>query len=175
MEAAVMQVARIALALTAVVALACSDASTGVLESSDEKKNAAKVSGQSDTTIHIGGGGGGPVVPVPPATAVAEFDLTAVISGQLPGTDTSRVEAVAGAVVTLSRIGTVASDTLKPSVLIGSATTNANGSVSFPKLSTGYYRATIAAPASSPYADGAFFLGPPSVIDVRTTAKLARK
>jgi len=79
-----------------------------------------------------------PPVQTPPTTPpVATFDLNAVIVGFVGGSDTSKTEAIAGAVVKLSRIGGVSGDTLSQSVDAGSSVTNANGGASFKALPGG--------------------------------------
>jgi hypothetical protein len=91
-----------------------------------------------------------PPVQTPPP-AVASFDLGAVVVGTPVGPDTTKTEPIAGAVVKLSRIGTVTGDTLSQAIDAGSAVTDANGAVSFKSLPGGAYAVNIAPPAGSPY------------------------
>jgi hypothetical protein len=111
----------------------------------------------------------------PPAPVVASFDLNAVILGMLPGSDTSKSESIAGAVVKLSRVGGVTGDTLSQPVDPGSAVTDANGAVSFKALLGGSYAVNITPPAGSPYAALTTGFAPPRTSPMQLQFKLSRK
>ncbi|HEY4131163.1 MAG TPA: prealbumin-like fold domain-containing protein [Gemmatimonadaceae bacterium] len=88
-----------------------------------------------------------PTTPVPPA--VASFDLTAKIVARGAGTDTSVTTPLPGALVKLTRTGGVTGDTLATAIDAGSATTDANGVVSFKGLTGGSYMVDVTPPAGS--------------------------
>jgi hypothetical protein len=111
----------------------------------------------------------------PPPPVVASFDLNAVIFGMLPGSDTSKSEPIAGAVVKLSRVGGVTGDTLSQPVDAGSAVTDANGAVSFKALPGGSYAVNITPPAGSPYAALTTGFAPPRTSPMQLQFKLSRK
>jgi hypothetical protein len=111
----------------------------------------------------------------PPPPVVASFDLNAVIFGMLPGSDTSKSEPIAGAVVRLSRVGGVTGDTLSQPVDAGSAVTDANGAVSFKALPGGSYAVNITPPAGSPYAALTTGFAPPRTSPMQLQFKLSRK
>lgn len=111
----------------------------------------------------------------PPSPAVASFDLNAVISGMVPGSDTSKTEPIAGAVVKLSRVGGVTGDTLSQPIDAGSAVADANGAVSFKSLTGGSYAVSITPPAGSPYAGLITGFAPPRTSALQLQFKLSRK
>lgn len=111
----------------------------------------------------------------PPTAPVSSFNLTATVVGALPGADTSRTEVVSGAVVRLLRSGGVAGDTLANPVDAGSATTNANGVVTFSALPGGWYTIEVTPPAGSPYAAVKTGIGAPTTAEVSATFRLRRK
>ena len=116
-----------------------------------------------------------PPPPPPPPGPVAEFNMTVVAMGPIPGTDTSRTERVAGATVTLMRIGGINGDTLTTPVNAGTAVTNANGEARFTQLVGGSYSIRVTPPASSPYAEILTGIGPPRVSDFSIHVTLPRK
>jgi hypothetical protein len=111
----------------------------------------------------------------PPPPVVASFDLNAVIRGMLPGSDTSKAEPIAGAVVRLSRVGGVTGDTLSQPIDAGSAVADANGAVSFTSLPGGSYAVNITPPAGSPYAALTTGFAPPRTSPMQLQFKLSRK
>jgi hypothetical protein len=115
-----------------------------------------------------------PPPPPPPVQGVAEFTMTVVAMGAIPGTDTSRTERIAGATVTLMRIGGI-SDSLATPVPAGSAVTNASGEARFTKLAGGSYSIRVTPPASSAYAETLTGIGPPTLNDISVHVTLGRK
>ena len=116
-----------------------------------------------------------PPPPPPPPGPVAEFNMTVVAMGAIPGTDTSRTERIAGATVTLMRIGGISGDTLTPPVSAGSAVTDANGEARFTKLTGGSYSIRVTPPASSAYAETLTGIGPPRLNDISVFVTLQLK
>jgi hypothetical protein len=113
--------------------------------------------------------------PTPPEPGIASFDFNGKIVSQLAGSDTSKTAPVAGALVKLSRIGGVGGDTLSTSVDAGSATTDANGAISFKGLTGGAYAVDITPPAGSNLAAFRSGFGPPHDAVVNVTFKLQPK
>ncbi|HEY4306767.1 MAG TPA: hypothetical protein VGM82_20015 [Gemmatimonadaceae bacterium] len=107
--------------------------------------------------------------------AVASFDLMLTIGGALAGTDTSRNEIVVGATVHLLRTGGTTGDTLATSIDAGTATTSADGVVSFRGLAGGWYTIDITPPAGSPYAPMHTGMPAPRLTDMRMKYVLLRK
>jgi hypothetical protein len=116
-----------------------------------------------------------PPPPPPPVVGIAEFNMTVVAMGVIPGTDTSRVERVPGATVTLTRVGGVAGDTLSNPVSAGSAVTDANGEAKFAKLAGGSYTMRVTPPAGSAYAESQTGIGPPQRSDITVHVSLRRR
>jgi hypothetical protein len=116
-----------------------------------------------------------PPPPPPPPGPVAEFNMTVVAIGPIPGTDTSQTERVAGATVTLMRIGGISGDTLTTPVDAGSAITNANGEARFFQLVGGSYSIRVTPPATSAYAETLTGIGPPTLNDISVYVTLRRK
>jgi hypothetical protein len=127
----------------------------------------------ASATVNVVAAPAPPTVP-PAQPAVASFDLTATVVGALAGQDTSRTESVSGAKVHLMRTGGVTGDTLATAIDAGTATTDANGVVSFKKLTGGWYTVDITPPAGSPYAAIRTGFSAPRVTDVRATFVLRR-
>jgi len=92
---------------------------------------------------------------------VASFDLSFTVRGAVVGSDTSRTVPVAGASVTLSRIGGVTGDTLATPIAAGSGQSDANGVVKFTGLAGGSYSLTIVPPPGSGYLSVKSGFGPP--------------
>jgi len=115
-----------------------------------------------------------PPPPPPPPAPVTEFNLTVVANGALPGADTSRVERVAGATVTLERRGGISGDTLQTPEPAGSAVTDANGQAVFKKLVGGTYSIRVTPPAGSPYAETTSGFAPPRQSDITVPVTLRR-
>jgi hypothetical protein len=132
----------------------------------------ATVDGHSDSATVT-------VTPAPPVQTpppgVASFDLRAIIVGTVDGVDTSKTTPVAGARVTLTRIGSVTGDTLNPSIDAGSATTDANGAVSFKALVGGAYKVNISPPTGSPFGPAQTGFAPPRTDAVQLQFKLFKK
>ena len=116
-----------------------------------------------------------PPPPPPPVQGVAQFSMTVVAMGPIPGTDTSRTERIAGATVTLVRIGGINGDTLTTPVSAGSAITNANGEARFTDLAGGSYSIRVTPLASSAYAETLTGIGPPTLSDISVHVTLRRK
>jgi hypothetical protein len=116
-----------------------------------------------------------PPPPPPPPGPVAEFNMTVVAMGAIPGTDTSRTERIAGATVTLMRIGGISGDTLTTPVNAGSAVTDANGEARFIKLVGGSYSIRVTPPATSAFAETLTGIGPPTLNDITVHVTLQRK
>jgi hypothetical protein len=121
-----------------------------------------------------------PPPPPPPDTGrgprpVASFALNVLTVGVLPGPDTSATEPVGGATITVTRVATVAGDTLRPSVVAGTAVTNARGEVSFKDLPGGYYTVLATPPATSPYRVTTWGIAPPRTSEVNIRMVLFRK
>jgi Big-like domain-containing protein len=115
------------------------------------------------------------VQPSPSQPGVASFDLVVSVSGALAGADTSRKAAIAGALVKLTRVGTVTGDTLMTSVDGGSGTTDASGLVSFTRLTGGAYTVDITPPAGSSYDGIKTGFAPPHTDHVNFAAVLPPK
>lgn len=122
------------------------------------------------------------VVPAPqppptptPQPALASFDLNASIVGAASGTDTTKIQPVAGAVVKLLRVGGVNGDSLSQSIDAGSAVSDANGAVSFKGLVGGSYTVSITPPADSPFAPSSTGFGPPRSSPAQFQFRLLRK
>jgi len=116
-----------------------------------------------------------PPPPPPPPPAVAEFNMTVVALGPIPGTDTSRVERVAGATVTLMRRGGVSGDSLATPIAAGSAVTDARGEAKFTRLVGGTYSIVITPPAGSAYAETSSGIAPPRQSDISVNVTLRRR
>lgn len=108
---------------------------------------------------------------VPPAAA--SFSLTVTAVGVVPGADTSRVEPVAGTVITLTRVMGIAGDSLSPGVVVGTATADAAGVARFKNVPGGYYTILATPPAGSPYQKSTTGIAPPrtSEVSVRVTMR----
>lgn len=116
-----------------------------------------------------------PPPPPPPATpAVSSFNLTLTVAGTLAGPDTSQTELVVGATVKVTRVMSIQGDTLNPSVVAGTVTTDANGVASLQNLPGGYYSFVATAPAGAPYLTSQFAIGAPTVNDVRVRMVMRR-
>jgi hypothetical protein len=113
--------------------------------------------------------------PPAPAPGVSAFDLTVSVTGSVfSGPDTSNVTRVAGAIVTLTRVGDINGDTLTTAVPAGSGTTDANGNVSFKSLIGGSYTVEITPPAGSPYVPIKSGFYRPTVSDIHMTFTLQK-
>jgi len=113
--------------------------------------------------------------PQTPPPVVSSFTLSGVVSGHEPGLDTTKVEPVANATVTLVKIADVDGDTLKPSVTVTSATTDGAGSFRIENLAPAYYRIDVTAPVGSAYLDGVWGIGPARQSEVSVYIALRRK
>ena len=111
----------------------------------------------------------------PPPPAVASFDLSAVIVAGVPGTDTTKIAPIAGAVVKLSRIGGISGDSLSQAIDAGSAVSDANGMVGFKSLPGGSYAVKITPPAGSPYDVVSSGFAPPRTAAVQLQFRLPPK
>jgi hypothetical protein len=116
-----------------------------------------------------------PPPPPPPAAAVAEFNMVVVAMGPIQGADTSRVERVAGATITLTRRGTAAGDSLATPVEAGSAVADSRGEAKFTKLTGGTYSIRITPPAGSPYAETMSGIAPPRQSDITVNVTMQRR
>jgi hypothetical protein len=114
-----------------------------------------------------------PAPPLPPV--VASFDLNALVVGPTPGSDSTASQPIAGAVVKLASIGTITGDSLSQSIDAGSATTDANGLVSFKALPGGSYSVIITPPAGSPFDVIQTGFAPPRTSTVELKFKLFPK
>ena len=119
--------------------------------------------------------GGPSQPPPPPPDLVASFTLIGVVSGHQLGPDTTKVVAVADAAVTLVKFGEANGDTLKPSAVVATATTDAQGGFRMENLPPAYYRVDVKAPAGSPFGDGAWGVGPARQSEVRVYVALPRR
>ncbi len=113
----------------------------------------------------------------PTQQTVSQFNLSGVISGILPGTDTSHTEPIANATVTLYRLSVSADSLTTPAapVLIGTTTTDANGGYAFPNLASGAFQLTATPPSGSPYAAGSINFGTPNTTEAHVPLSLKRK
>lgn len=114
----------------------------------------ATLEGHTDSAVVVVGPpqSSPPPSPTPDSVhAVAQFDLTAIVYGRLPGADTSKTEIVAGATIKLRRTTDANGNTLTMPVDAGSAVTDATGTASFHALSGGAYLFEITPPGGSPY------------------------
>ena len=140
------RIAGVLAASIVLVALACSDSSTN--EPIRRTSNVGASGGTSADTATHGGGpvgsphdSGGPGKPTPPPQPVSSFTLL-VHAGtpRVGAADTLLTDPLAGAMVSVTQRGFVSSpgggqDTLTfTETLIATATTDANGDVSFPNL-----------------------------------------
>ena len=135
----------------------------------------ATVEGHSDSATVTVVPAPPPPPPPPPVQHVAEFNMTVVAMGAIPGTDTSRTERIPGATVTLMRIGGINGDTLATPVSAGSAVTNANGEARFTTLAGGSYSIRVTPPANSAYAETLTGIGAPTLSDISVHVTLRRK
>lgn len=135
----------------------------------------ATIDGRTDSAVVTVVSAPAPIPTPAPAPALASFDLSATILGMLAGTDTSKSEPIAGAVVRLTRVGSVTGDTLNPSIDAGSAVTDASGAVSLKGLTGGSYSVIVTPPAGSPYAVTMTGFAPPRSSPYQLQLKLARK
>jgi hypothetical protein len=111
----------------------------------------------------------------PPApTPVTSFDLTVTVAGALGGPDTSLTQSVAGASVAVTRVMDVHGDTLNPSILVGTITTDASGAATLKSLPGGYYTFLATPPSGSPYVKSSYSIGAPTSSDVRVRILLQR-
>ena len=121
-----------------------------------------------------------PPPPPPPDTGrtlpqpVASFTLNLVTLGLLPGPDTAATEPVAGTTIKLTRVAGVNGDTLNPSVVVGTATSNARGEASFKDVPGGYYTILATPPAGSPYKSTTTGFGPPRTAEVNVRIVMRR-
>jgi hypothetical protein len=109
----------------------------------------------------------------PPVTA--SVDVRVHVKGALPGTDTTNVENVAGAKVTLTRVVGTHGDTLLASEAVGTSVTDSNGMASFPGITAGSYTVQIDPPSGSPYNALSGGFGPITTNDAVLTFTLLRK
>ena len=110
-----------------------------------------------------------------PPPVAAQFTLNLKVVGRLLGADTSRTEPVPGATVVVTRYLGVRMDTLRPPVVVGTVTTDANGNASLANIPGGGYTFDVTPPAGSPYAKGFSGIGPPSGAAAYVTVALWRK
>jgi hypothetical protein len=152
-----------------------SDTGTIVGKALGTAKIYATVAGHTDsTTVTVTAA---PATP-PPTTlqpGVASFDMNVKVAAAVPGTDTSRTNPLAGAVVKLTRTGGVTGDTLATAIDAGSATTDANGNTSFKGLTGGAYMVDITPPAGSGLAAIKTGFAPPVDQTVNFTFVLRQK
>jgi hypothetical protein len=142
----------------------------------------ATVDGHTDSATIIVTAPVPPPPPPPPPTdsgkipqPVAKFALNVVVVGVLSGRDTSATEPVGGVTVTATRFTGVSGDTLNPSVLVGTAVTNAGGEVSFKDLPGGSYSIVATPAASSPYRGTSWVVLAPRSNEVNIRMVLQRK
>jgi uncharacterized protein YjdB len=100
--------------------------------------------------------------PVPDPSIVSSFALKLTTVGTLAGTDTSRVEIVPGATVTVTRTKSMTGETLATPVVVATLTTDANGAASVDNVPGGYYQLVATPPAGSPYVTTTASLGAPT-------------
>lgn len=128
-------------------------------------------SGKSgDTTITTGPQ---PSPQLPPI--VSSFALSGTLKGMEAGADTTLQDLVPNAGVTLVKTMSVSGDTLRPSVTVATTTTDAQGTYRFENLAPAYYRVEFTAPAGSPFADGAWAIGPARETEIILNVTLTRK
>lgn len=112
--------------------------------------------------------------PPPPPLAVSSFNLALMVYGPVAGTDTTKSQLVPGTIVTVTRVMGIHGDTLNPSVLAGTITTDANGAGALQNLPGGYYTFLATPPAGSGYEKSSFGIGPPTATDVKVRMVLQR-
>lgn len=132
--------------------------------------NAAGSKNGGDTTITTG-----PQTPPQLPPIVSSFTLSGTLEGMEAGPDTTLQEAVPNAGVTLVKTMSVEGDTLRPSVTVGTTTTDAQGTYRFENVASAYYRVEFSAPAGSPFTDGAWGIGPAREPEIVLNATLTRK
>ena len=124
----------------------------------------------SDTAIVSG-----PQTPPQLPPVVASFNLSGVVSGMEPGTDTTKQSPLPNAGVTLVKVAGVDGDTLKPSVTVARTTTDANGAYRLENLPAAYYRIDYTAPDGSPFSDRSWGTGPARATEIKINIALERK
>jgi hypothetical protein len=130
----------------------------------------------TDDSAHVDTATVGGPMPKPPVTPpVASFTLNGTVVGHEPGLDTMKVVAVPGAGVTLVRVADVDGDTLKPSVVVTTTTTDTQGHFRLENLPAAYYRVDVRAPEDSPFADGGWGVSLPTKSEVSIVIALQRR
>jgi hypothetical protein len=125
----------------------------------------------SDSTQNVPGTP--PPQPTPNAP-VAHFNLKVIALGAIVGADTSGAEKVAGAAVTVVRVGGIQGDTLATPETLGTGTTDANGEAAFAQLPGGFYTIRITPPAGSPYSETQSALFPPRYDNISVSVTMRR-
>ena len=156
-----------AAAIAVAAAAACSADSLDPAPSTDVQTTGPKRG--SDTAITTG-----PQTPPQLPPVVSSFNLSGVVYGMEPGSDTTRQVPLPNASVTLVKMMTVTGDTLVPSVTITSTTTDAQGAYRMENLAPAYYRIDFKAPAGSPFVDRAMAIGPARETEIKMSVALER-
>ena len=146
----------------------CSASGLDPSPSTDVKTTGSNKSG--DTTVTTG-----PQTPPQVPPVVSSFALSGTVYGMEPGTDTSRRAPAPNVGVKLVKTMTVEGDTLTPSVTVATTTADANGAYRLENLAPAYYRVEFTAPAGSPFADGAWAIGPARQTEIVVNVSLAQK
>jgi hypothetical protein len=154
-------------AIAVAAAAACSAGSLDPAPSTDVQTTGAKHG--TDTAITTG-----PQTPPQLPPVVSSFNLSGLVSGMEPGTDTTRQVPLPNATVTLVKMMTVTGDTLVPSVTITSTTTDAQGAYRIENLSPAYYRIDFKAPGGSPFVDRSMAIGPARETEIKVSVGLER-
>ena len=124
----------------------------------------ASVDGKSDSASIT-------VIPGPD-TLVTGYNLTLKIVGGISGADSSHIQVVPGATVTLTRYADVHGDSTSGVLQVGMALTDSAGTVSFRNVPNGYVGVVIVPPASSPYHRFTFSLLPQTVASLYATISI---
>lgn len=159
---------QLAILAAAVVIAACSGTET--LAPGPSTSLNGGTSHPNDTTVTTG-----PQNPPSPAPVVASFNLSGAVFGHEAGTDTMHTVPVAGATITLVKVGSVNGDTLNPSVTTATAITDAQGAYRIENLAPAYYRIDVTAPAGSPYENATSGIGPARETEIKVFVSLLRK
>ena len=106
---------------------------------------------------------------------VASFALSGTVQGMEPGADTTKQDPLPNAAVKLVKTMTVEGDTIAPSITVATTTTDAQGKYRLENLPPAYYRIEFSAPPGSPFADGAWAIGPARQTEIVVNVALARK
>lgn len=124
-----------------------------------------------------------PSPPTPPYVRPTTFNATIIVRGFVSAADsaTNGTQLIPGTVVTLTRLPSVAGDSLPPGVtpvttptLFGTQTVNANSQVTFENVPQSRFRVEVVPPASTTWQRSEFTYPPPQIATYTRTVTLHR-